>query len=749
MGTHLSDVAEAAARFAEHFAAADEARAAGLLHDLGKYAEIFQQRLKGTVDRVDHSSAGAWAALTEIKENGVAIALCIQGHHAGLQVASRDALEALQPGHLRETRPNGFALPAESIDELLIRFHEDGLELPRLVGSIYRWPRLPANTVADMLDVRMLFSALVDADFLETEAHFQARTATEKTRRPTGPPLNPGRALKELEAYLAALSSQTIASPAVTQLRADLLKACLEAGHQAKGLFTLSAPTGAGKTLAMLAFALKHAHEHGLRRIVVVIPYLSIIEQTVAAYRQALERLGDADHLREYVLESHSLAGTRQAKDASGADVASSDQERLLAENWDAPIVVTTSVQFLESLFAHGPRACRKLHRLADSVVLFDEVQTLPVRLVVPTLSTLAHLSERYGTSVVFATATQPAFDHLNESVSRSSGVGWRPREIVPPNLELFTRARRTAVRWPASDERLPWERLAERLKGERQVLCVVNLKRHALGLLDRLSGAEGLFHLSTNMCPAHRMSVLDAVRGRLKNGEPCRLVSTQCVEAGVDLDFPVVFRAWGPLDAIAQAAGRCNREGKSQAGDVYVFFPDDSGSLYPDPSYAQAASVAKTLLQQRGSKGMDIQDEDLFRQYYTRLYSIADPEVLSQDLLSAATRQDFVNVDSLYRVIHTDAVNVLVPYDLEAYRELSREGRQQGLTASWIARARPHAVSIFRPRHDAAVGKWLQAVPVGPNMEPSRDWFIYLGESHYDPHRGLSPPNTMECLIA
>ncbi|MCX5999800.1 MAG: CRISPR-associated helicase/endonuclease Cas3, partial [Chloroflexi bacterium] len=273
---------------------------------------------------------------------------------------------------------------------------------------------------------------------------------------------------------------------------------------------------------------------------------------------------------------------------------------RLLAENWDAPIIVTTSVQLLESLFSKSPSACRKLHRLAGSVILFDEVQTLPVALAVPTLATLSHLSKRYGTTVVFSTATQPAFEHLHGEVKQYSLGGWQPDEIVPPSLNLFQRARRTRVEAPDFDRPVTWAQLAGRLASHEQVLCVVNLKKQLSRLFDLLQqhGTDGLLCLSTNMCPAHREVVLSMVKERLASGRVCRLISTKCVEAGVAIDFPAVYRAFGPLDAIAQAAGRCNRNGRAERGTVSVFLPEEEG--YPDGAYRQAADTTRILLKKR-----------------------------------------------------------------------------------------------------------------------------------------------------
>jgi len=567
VATHLSDVAHTAAQHAAAFGCSDEAHLAGLLHDLGKYGDLFQRRLKGQERGIDHWSAGAWAALSRYQRSGIAAALAIQGHHVGLQQASDDHLSDLDPTRLAENHPLNLRLSDPDTDHLLRLLDDDSLTLPdEMPETVYGGLR--GLSAAAMLDVRMLFSTLVDADYTETEAHFQATSPDEKSYRKPGPTPEPEPMLKELQAYIDKVAAGSQATAQVNELRADLLKACLEAGAGPQGLFTLTAPTGAGKTFSMLAFALKHALTHDLRRIVMVIPYLSIIEQTVAAYQDALASSVPSETMSQTILEDHSMAG---GGDRPDGDDQQKNYRRLLAENWDAPIIVTTSVQMLESLFANRPSRCRKLHRLADSVILFDEVQTLSTSLAVPTLATLSHLSERYGASVVFSTATQPAFTHLDESVKQFCVGGWAPTEIVPDTLDLFGKARRTRVDWSGGDHAVSWEDLAEQIGGLPRALCIVNLKRHALALSNELKarGCEGLLHLSTSMCPAHRQVTLEEVRRRLDADEPCLLVATQCVEAGVDLDFPVVYRAWGPLDAIAQAAGRCNRNGRLEIGEV------------------------------------------------------------------------------------------------------------------------------------------------------------------------------------
>lgn len=727
---HLQDVAKQAAKFAVAFGSGEEAYLAGLLHDLGKYSDEFTRRLEGKASGLDHWSLGAWAALIRYQHSGIAAALAIQGHHVGLQHGGKDALADLSPERLARRHPLGLRLTDPDVTALLARLNQDGIELPQVDSAVDGW--LTTLPGARQLDVRMLFSALVDADFLETEAHFRREENGDKGRRPEGLPLRAAEALEIVEHEIARLERDSGASAGVASLRSDLFHACLAAGDQPQGLFTLTAPTGAGKTLAMLAFALRHALRHGLRRVVVAIPFLSILEQTARVYRDLFAPVfGDS-----YVLEHHSLAGTHQ-ESSRGHGV--NDAGRLTAwlrENWDSPLIVTTSVQLLESLFSNRPSVCRKLHRLAQSVILFDEVQTLPPALAVPTLATLSRLAERYGTSVVFATATQPAFDSLHELVQKLAGRGWRPDEIARPDLRLFERTRRTRVEWEIATPRT-WESIADELADLGSALCIVNLKRHALALAGLLAsrGVPGLFHLSTNLCPAHRERVLAAVRERLDTRQPCLLVSTQCVEAGVDVDFPRVLRAFGPLEAIAQAAGRCNRNGRLQEGIVQVFLPEDE--CYPGGGYGRAASMTRILLDQEGAEGMDLQSPDLFRRYYQTFYDLTraahGERGKSKELIAAVKDLDFVRVAELYRLIDQDAISVLVPYDLEEYENLKTALRREGrLTAGWIRRARPHSINLYRPRKDDPVWAFLDPAPLGRG-ETSDDWFVYLQPDHYD----------------
>lgn len=765
---HLAGVAQLASEFASTFGAKREAYLAGLVHDLGKYGDWFQARLRGEVSGIDHWTLGAWATARHYPQ-AAAACLAVAGHHLGLPQFDQDTSSQLDPANYPQG-PRRLSEP--NLDLLLARQRDDGIELPPPVGfrgEIGGVRLSEIKPAALMLDYRMLFSALVDADFLDTEAHFKRGPDGVKRLRPTGPPLEPVRALEVLLGHIQELATASASSEKVNQLRADLLQACLASAESQPGLFTLSAPTGAGKTLAMLAFALRHAERHSLRRVVMVIPYLSIIEQTALVYRNLF-----APHLPEgtlpehYVLEHHSMAGLRENTGEEDGDSPQELRRRELCENWDAPLIVTTSVQMLESLFSHRPGACRKLHRLAGSVILFDEVQTLPNHLAAATLATLSRLSRRFGASVVLSTATQPAFEALSDKVRPLGGESWAPREIAPAKFGLFKRVERVKVAWPQPDEALSLTQVATELARpeNHRSLCVVNLKRQARDILQELTvlGAGGLFHLSTSMCPAHRQEVLAKVRGLLQDPAqpPVRLVSTQCVEAGVDLDFPVVWRAWGPLTAIAQAAGRCNRNGNLAKGRVRVFHLQqeytNAGTPrknYPDDTYAQAAEAAKVVMAGIGADNMDIEDPEVFRAFYRQVYAVqgaANP-ANETNLEDAIRRHHFEEVAQLYRLIDQDAINILVPYDPAAFQDLAQQARDEGLNRAWVARARPYTVGWFRPREDSQLMLALEPIPVlgkghkRPKEKPT-DWFICPVEGMYDEVMGFDDQKFGELLV-
>ncbi|MBL8039656.1 MAG: CRISPR-associated helicase Cas3' [Nitrospira sp.] len=741
LAEHLTSVSKIAKEFLQGRNGAEEVALAGLLHDLGKYGDRFQARLRGKDKGLDHWSQGASLAL---RYRAVAAALAIEGHHIGLQRGSKDSLRRLLPDNLPAAVLPGLALSEPNVERLQSLAAKDGISFaPPTSFALNSW----TQAVSAMLDVRLLFSCLVDADFLDTESHFEGN-AQRKRPRPEGPKLDASAALAALDAHMAVLRGATSAQVVVRQARETLWNAATRASQADPGTFTLTAPTGSGKTLAMLKFALEHARRHGLKRVVLAVPFLTVIEQTARIYRTVFKTSQD-----NFVLEHHSLAGLGAEAEQRDAEGANERQRRLLAENWDAPIVLTTNVQLLESLFSNRPSSCRKLHNLMDSVILFDEAQSLPQHLAVPTLAALSHLSGAYRSTVVFATATQPAFDALHEAVIKHALRGWQPIEAVPEYPTLFAALKRVEVRWPQTGEKRLWSQLADDLRGIDQALVVVNLKRHALALLNELTGTESVFHLSTNLCAEHRRAVMDKVRDQLVAGRPCRLVSTQCVEAGVDVDFPIVFRAMAPLDSIAQAAGRCNREGRlneqGRLGKVVVFEPDEEDGWrkrFPTHSYYQATQVTQTLLKLHDNH-LDINDPDVFRAYYHRLYNLNDPASQNADLTRAIQELDFVEIAKVYRLIVQDAIQVLVPWAdrYDEFLELRAEADQQGVSAGWMRRAQGLAVSVYRTND----GSPAWAIPAKLRRGGvSDEWFILEGD-YYSDTLGLNPPKGEQVFIA
>jgi CRISPR-associated endonuclease/helicase Cas3 len=712
---HLAEVATKAAQFALPFGSSDEAYNAGLLHDLGKYGDRFQQRLRGEAKGVDHWFAGAWKALH--MRHGATVALAVQGHHIGLQRGDKDALRRLgskppkpSPSHLQLSHLAGSAIEA-----ILSRFAQDELTL--------REPASPvmddyAHAAAAMLDVRMLFSALVDADFLATERHFDGK------ERPTAPVLDCDAMLASLKQYVELKAEQSRASLELNRLRGDLRHCCRTAAERSPGIFTLTAPTGSGKTLAMLEFALRHAKANGLRRVVSVAPYLSIIDQTTDVYRSAMG-IGSGEH--EILLEHHSLV----VDERNGGDDERRERERL-AENWDASIVLTTSVQILESLFSNRPGACRKLHRLAGAVILFDEIQTLPLPLVAATLATLSRLVKHYNATVVFATATQPAFGKLSPILSRYAEGGWMADEINLGARSMFQAARRVDYRWSPPEEQCTWAEVADRMcNGEAQALCIVNTKKQASALYEQVrQRVKDCLHLSTAMCPAHRRAVLDNCTSRLDAGKACIMVATQCVEAGVDLDFLRVFRAVGPLDSIAQAAGRCNRNQRRARGVVEIFRPVDE--QWPrDEAYQAAAELAWTMRER------DLHDPQVFSDYFADLYSIQSLDQLEHSALyEAILAYDFVAVAKEYRLIKDNSVNVITPYGEGS--ALAQAVRNDRLTAEWVRKARSFSINVPRYQIEKAP-ELFEPVPLA-NRRNAEGWYILQPEA-YSQERGFEFP--------
>lgn len=733
LSTHLRNVATLAGEFARPLRLDAEAEMAGLLHDLGKYAKRFQARLHdNSIHGINHWSVGSSVAS---QHRALEAAFAIEGHHMGMpaflenddELGTGTGLESLKQRLLKVRDPqlalevNGFT---ESIPELLNLFGSEKFTIPEQHG-----PSAARTDFATALRTRMLFSCLVDADFLDTEAHF----APARSGLRAAPQLLPERALEVLCADLAKRPSEG----AINQLRRRLLADCLSAAEKLPGLFSLTAPTGSGKTLASLAFALRHAAAHNARlakddpnifhRVIVVIPYTSIIEQTAQTYRDLFEPAFGS----HYLLEHHSAVGPRERSEDVDAEEDRLRRARLAQENWDAPLVVTTSVQFFESLFGHRPSQCRKLHNIARSVVLFDEVQTLPLKLVPSLLSAVNLLVKNYGVTAVFGTATQPAFGSAASAISE----GWQPTEISSQPQAMAEALRRTRIIRRSDNERTTWTELAAELGSYSQVLCVVNLKRHARELfaeLNNVAPSVSAFHLSASMCPAHRQVKLTQVRRRLLAGEPCRLISTQLIEAGVDVDFPRVYRAMGPLDSIIQTAGRCNREGKmSEVGDVIVFRPEDDGK--PRGAYAQAAAITEAFLTE--NPDADLHQPETYAAYFTRLYGTLGPQDAKDDPAFAASEKlHFPAAARACRLVGEDARSVVVRWgDGERLARLIRY--QKYLSRDEWRLAQRFSVNFYE-------SEFIPSLARGEIMQPVPDFDFYFWNGHYDEDLGVATPS-------
>jgi len=718
LSVHLRNVADLAKDFARPLNLEAEAELAGLLHDLGKYACRFQARLRdNSIHGINHWAAGSIHALDQLK--AALVAYAVDGHHAGIPAAGALAQARQYARDLADwQRKTGCA---ESISELVKRLVEvDAISLPPV-------PAAPGkDNFANAIRTRLLFSCLVDADFLDTERHFDPHASKQRA----APILEAETALRVL---LSNLSGKSTLGP-VNELRRQLLVDCLKAAERSPGLFTLTAPTGSGKTLASLAFALRHIVHHNsvlnaddprrFRRVIVVIPYTSIIEQTAGVYRALLEETFGPD----YVLEHHSAVAPRDCQQDNDWDAEEKRlrRARLASENWASPLVVTTSVQFFESLFAHKPADCRKLHNIARAVVLFDEVQTLPAHLVPSLLSAVRLLTqEPFGSTAVFMTATQPAFAAVASRALPQDYV-WDPREISRNPGVMAETLQRTRIELPADDSRLSWPDLAARLSVHRQALCVVNTTAHARELF-RLLPAENRFHLSARLCPAHRHEKLVEIRRRLAPAvdEPCCLVSTQLIEAGVDVDFPIAFRALGPLDSIIQTAGRCNREGRqAHPCPVIVFRPEDDAT--PPGAYRTAAAKTAEFLARHPDA--PLHQPAFYAAYFAELYSLVGRDSPEADPVFAASKAfDFPKAAAECRLVGEDTRAVLVKWK-EGEQLIEKLRREKHLPREEWRRVQRFSVNLH-------MGEFLKA-QTWHYIEEAIEG-VWFWNSHYDQDLG------------
>lgn len=695
---HLQGTAKLCREFCDAFGAGELGYWLGLWHDIGKFNPAWQEYLleaeanpRITGRGPEHKVAGT--ILAE-KHFGL-LSLATHGHHGGLTTRSAVA-NKVTDAQLARAAQDAIARARNSIANL-----EPGAHVT---------PPPIASTAGEMF-VRMVFSSLVDADSLDTEAHTnpsnsQARGGAEASASALSSIIE--RSQREMGARAADTT--------VNRVRREIYEACLDRAADQPGLFRLTVPTGGGKTRSGMAFALRHAALHGLHRVVVALPFITITDQTAAVYRDIF---GEAN-----VLEHHS--GTEVPDDDVFTEAAV--RARLATENWDAPIVVTTTVRLFESMFSNRRSDCRRLHRLAKSIVILDEAQALPAHLLEPILDGLREFCQRYGSTVVLSTATQPAFSVLKPFRDLPA------TEIVPEPRRYFESLKRVEYDWRLGSQ-LTWGEVAAVVRAEPRILTVVNTRRDAVALLDELDDPEAL-HLSTNLYGAHRREVLLEVRRRLKGGESCRLVSTQVVEAGVDLDFPVVMRAVGPFDSIVQAAGRANREGLG-SGRVIVFDPAD-GHLPPGDYRARTAA---TLALYKAGR-LDPDDPGAVDAYFRRVYDDVPTDRERIQRLRAAYK--YPEVAAAFQMVDDDTVPAVVARHGSTEQRRSVRGWLDALQAGTdrprvlMRRLQPYAVALRR----SEFARYKDAGLIAEVVPGLGEW---CGD--YDPVRGVVPRHPLDGL--
>lgn len=692
---HLQGTAKLAGDFAGKFGKQDWGYCCGMLHDIGKYSSEFQKRIAGDSERkVDHATAGARVC----KEKGgkyCFLEYCIAGHHAGLAdfgCSFDTAGDATLMGRRKKKISDYAAYKTE-------------IKIPEISSDPFD---LSKTTNPDFFDfslsvfMRMIYSCLVDADFLDTEAFMNE----EKEERDSGESIE--ILLEKLEKHISGWLNNRD-TDTVNGRRSEILRSCLEKGKSPKGLFRLTVPTGGGKTIASLTFALRHAMENQMDRVIYVIPYTSIIEQNAKVFRDIL---GEAN-----VLEDH--CNVDYESEEKNAEELRAMQ--LAAENWDKPVVVTTNVQFFESLFANKSSKCRKLHNIANSVIIFDEAQMLPNDYLKPCIAMIEELINNYGTSVVLCTATQPALASFFQGKISAT-------ELCPRMQEQFAFFKRTQF----EDLGVVTEDfLIKQLQEEQQALCIVNTKKRAQSIYKELKG-EGVYHLSTSMYPAHRKRVLDEIREKLRSNEKCILISTSLVEAGVDFDFHSVYRELAGVDSMIQAAGRCNREGRRETENskVFIFRFEEKEAVL---GQRQQIDAAKSLI----ADGRDLSDMETITKYFEMLYHIKgdslDKKKILDEFKNKKMKYNFAKVGKEFKLIEQNTKTIFVNCE-ETADKILLELQRKGFTRSGMRRASQYCITVY----DQIFEKMYGAGMIQPVSEDMKDFYVLTDNSRYTKEMGL-----------
>ena len=686
---HLENTAVLCGKFAESFGAYDAGYCCGLLHDIGKYSLKFQQRIRGSEQRVDHATAGA-KVCWEKKGMYQFLSYCIAGHHAGLPDTGGSgdiSTDGTMTGRMRK-KLEDFEAYAEEI------------KIPMLGNPPFQPVKSENIDFFFSMFIRMLYSCLVDADYLDTES-FMNRKERVREQGETIAVL-----CDRLEKHISDWLKQEDLST-VNGRRTEILKHCMKMGEANKGLFRLTVPTGGGKTIASLAFALKHAEKHHMDRVIYVIPYTSIIEQNAKVFTEILGS--------ENVLENH-----------CNIDYESDEELRpmqLAAENWDKPVIVTTNVQFFESLFSNKSSRCRKLHNMANSVIIFDEAQMLPNDYLKPCIAAMEQLLRYYRSSIVLCTATQPALKNiLSENIDIASV------ELCPRMEEQFRFFKRVSIH---NLERISEDELVHRLETEHQALCILNTRKRAQKIYQQVKG-EGVYHLSTTMYPVHRKAILDKIRERLKKQERCIVVSTSLVEAGVDLDFQTVYRQMAGVDSIIQAAGGCNREGKRNADTcfTYIFSLEGREDV---PGQRQQTEITESLLYDKRNPD----SLDTINRYFKMLYHFKGDNLDKKRIMDKFKKSNFqfATVSKEFTIIEENTKTILITREGEA-AEVYEELRQKGFTKGLVRKMGQYCVNLhendFQKMYAAGI---LEEI----SEDMKQDYFVLRDNEAYTEDMGLT----------
>jgi len=662
---HLENVRKLAGEFALKFGMKDIAQLLGLIHDIGKYSSEFQERVRGADISVDHTTAGGQTLYKMINVDFLAncLANCIFGHHGGLlnQGTNSDISHEIRSVIARKNKKIGegrtvfadYSAYSKEIDlgdpaEMFLLACKKLKTIPvkKKVHNSFSWSFL----------VRMLFSCLVDADFLDTENFIKG---------------DEGRSNHDSLTLLLERLNQKLAKftniEGLNKYRNEILKNCIDKSKGEKGLYSLTVPTGGGKTLSSMAFALNHAKEHNMQKIIYVIPYTSIIEQNAKVFSDIF---GEKN-----VLENH-----------SNAEYDNNDDRKfhyLASENWDIPIVVTTNVQFFESLFSHKTSKTRKLHNIANSVIVFDEAQMLPTDYLKPCIYAIEELVRNYGSTAVLCTATQPSLDLVFPNSEKSL------IEICDNFKELYTNLKRVQYENVGI---LNNSELLARLNETEQVLCIVNSRKHAQELFEEMGG-EYNYHLSTLLYPEHRKKKLIEIRDLLKAGFPIKVISTSLIEAGVDVDFGVVYRAKTGLDSIIQAGGRCNREGKRNldSSKVYIFETDSEEYKQPRGISLNISATDYALRQK-----FEIGSPESIKAYFDYLYTTKGESLDKKKVVDRLQDKyiQFEDISNDFKFIEDNGKTILIPKENEV-KSLLHQLMQFGVSKSLFRKLGRYSVTI------------------------------------------------------